>query len=245
MLMATPMTDYRAIYETRADDYDRMVEVEDVDGEVIGSLAALAPLSGSNVCEVGIGTGRITRQLVARGARVFGVEPAEAMLRIAISKVRALGGDASGLVSGSLGALPFGDATADLGVAGWVFGHQRTFEPQTWRSEVGRGVAELERVVRPGGAIALFETHGTGVEAPLFVDGADGREDFYELLRFLVEDLGFERRILRTDYRLSSPEEAARALEFFFGPEMGARIRARGWARVPEWTGLYTKRVGR
>ena len=160
------MADYPAIYRTQADAYHQMVSAEDVDHAVIAALAALGELRGADVVEVGVGTGRITRQLADRGAHVVGVEPEAAMRALAVQHVRAGGHDAAGLVAGTLLELPFATASADLGVAGWVFGHQRSFEPARWPDTVRAGVAELERVVRRGGAIALFETLGTAVDAP-------------------------------------------------------------------------------
>ena len=38
-------------------------------------------------------------------------------------------------------------------------------------------------------------------------------------------------------------EEAVARTEFFFGPELAARIRANGWARLPEWTGVWSRRA--
>jgi len=231
------MPDYREIYRCAAPAYDRMVAHEDVDGAVIATLAGLVPLDGARVIEVGVGTGRVTRQLVRSGARVRGVEPEQAMLTIAQEHVRTLGGDSSALVLGSLDALPFETASAELAVAGWVFGHQRSFEPLRWRETVSVGIAEMTRVVTRGGHVVLFETLGTAVEEP-FV-----RPDLAELQDDLERSHGFERRILRTDYQFAHAEEAATTLAFFFGSAVAERIRERGWARVPEWTGAWCKRV--
>ena len=159
------------------------------------------------------------------------------MRALAVQHVRAGGHDAAGLVAGTLLELPFATASADLGVAGWVFGHQRSFEPARWPDTVRAGVAELERVVRRGGAIALFETLGTAVDAP------GVRPELAELQAFLERELGFEPQVLRTDYAFATAAEAAERLRFFFGDAVAARIVERGWARVPEWTGCWTKRV--
>lgn len=232
------MTDYPKIYKQQAALYDAMVAAEDVNRAVMQTLREIVPeLKGSQVVEVGVGTGRITTQLVEAGASVRGIEIEPAMLAIARDHLVRMGADASGLVVGSLDALPWEDASADLGVAGWVFGHQRSFEPERWRATVSRGVAELERVVRPGGGVLLFETLGTAVEAP------GVREDLAELQHYLEQPLGFERRVIRTDYVFASAANAAEALEFFFGSTVAQRVRDRGWARVPEWTGCWHKRV--
>jgi ubiquinone/menaquinone biosynthesis C-methylase UbiE len=230
------MADYASIYRDSADAYDRMVAHEDVDRRVVASLEAWGPLSGKRVVEVGVGTGRITGQLVSAGATVVGVEPAPAMLALAKQRVAGLGGDPSLLVAGSLDALPFAEASADLAVAGWVFGHQRSFEPGRWRAAVTRGVEEMRRVTRPDGHVVLFETMGTAVPEP------GVRADLAELLDFLALHLGFERTLLRTDYAFETADEAAEALRFFFGDAVAERIRDSGWARVPEWTACFVRK---
>ena len=37
--------------------------------------------------------------------------------------------------------------------------------------------------------------------------------------------------------------EAVAPTEFFFGPELAAATRQKGWARLPEWTGVWSKRL--
>ena len=37
---------------------------------------------------------------------------------------------------------------------------------------------------------------------------------------------------------------AAAQTEFFFGEDLASLIRQNGWARLPEWTGVWSKRVG-
>jgi hypothetical protein len=34
-------------------------------------------------------------------------------------------------------------------------------------------------------------------------------------------------------------DAAVARTEFFFGPELAEKIRANGWARLPEWTGVW------
>ena len=46
--------------------------------------------------------------------------------------------------------------------------------------------------------------------------------------------MGFRRQTIQTDYHFASVDEAVARTEFFFGPELAARIRELGWARLPE-----------
>jgi hypothetical protein len=47
--------------------------------------------------------------------------------------------------------------------------------------------------------------------------------------------------VIATDYQFAGVDEAAEICGWFFGEAMAATIRARGWARVPEWTGLFVR----
>jgi SAM-dependent methyltransferase len=95
---------------------------------------------GDTVVDVAAGTGKLTRQLVARGLRVVAVEPIGEMLdvlRRVLPEVEALEGVAED--------LPLADGSADaitVGQAFHWFDHERV-------------VPEFHRVVKPGGVVAL------------------------------------------------------------------------------------------
>ncbi|MCX4748300.1 methyltransferase domain-containing protein [Kitasatospora sp. NBC_01287] len=98
------------------------------------------PLKGSDVLDVGAGTGIATRLLHARGAQVVAVEPSPGM---AAQLHRVSPGIP--LVRGGGDDLPFHDATADL---------ITYFQAFHWTDPL-RSVPEALRVLRPGGALAL------------------------------------------------------------------------------------------
>ena len=231
------MADYKEIYRTQADAYDRLVQAEDTEGNVLKNLQQICSLDGITVVEVGVGTGRLTRQIFSCGAKVHGIEPSPEMLEIAHQHIKDLGGDPSLLTIGTFDALPYEDHFADLSIAGWVFGHQVTWSPTNYLDMVRQGILEMERVVRPGGVLAILETQGTGYEAP------HARPEHERLFRFFEEDLGFSRMVFQTDYLFQDVDEAIDTLEFFFGASLSQKIRQKQWHRVPEWTGLWTKKV--
>ena len=67
-----------------------------------------------------------------------------------------------------------------------------------------------------------------------------------EYYAWLESVQGMRRTWIRTDYRFSDCETAARATAFFFGDEFAARVRRQGWSRIPECTGLWwrSRRAG-
>lgn len=99
------------------------------------------PLRGSRALDIGAGTGISTRRLDDRGARAVAVEPGPGM---AAELRRTLPGVP--LVRGDGNHLPFATASADL-ITYAQFWH--------W-TDPARSAPEAVRVLRPGGALALW-----------------------------------------------------------------------------------------
>lgn len=96
--------------------------------------------AGRRVVDLAAGTGKLTRLLVPTGAEVIAVEPVAAMR----DKLTATAPDATAL-DGTAEALPFDDATIDAMTVAQAF---HWFDTEA-------AMAEIARVLRPGGALAL------------------------------------------------------------------------------------------
>jgi SAM-dependent methyltransferase len=93
---------------------------------------------GRTVVDLAAGSGKLTRPLAALGCEVIAVEPvAEMRAAIGSAAARALDGTAE--------AIPHPDNSADAVTVGQAF---------HW-FDGPRALAEIERVLRPGGALAL------------------------------------------------------------------------------------------
>jgi SAM-dependent methyltransferase len=106
--------------------------------EVIVERAGIGP--GSRVLDLAAGTGKLTRLLSATGADVVAVEPVAAMraeLDAAQPGVEALDGTAE--------AIPLPDASVDAVTVAQAF---HWFDPSA-------ALAEIARVLRPGGTLVL------------------------------------------------------------------------------------------
>lgn len=65
-------------------------------------------------------------------------------------------------------------------------------------------------------------------------------EAFYRLPE---TEQGFTSRVVRTDFAFASNERAAETMGYFFGQEVAQGVRARGPAIIPEFAGIWWKRV--
>lgn len=219
------------IYETDAEGYDQLISAEDADGQLPRALAELATFRGARVVDVGAGTGRLTRVTCAEAAHVDLVDRAGPMLEVARRRLA----DRTNVAFHVADAreLPLPDASYDVAMAGWVFGHFRHWMPDGWRDEVSAALGQMRRVLLPGGTLVVVETLGTGHTTPRTHAALD------EYFAFL-EDAGLARRWIRTDYVFGSVEAAAEITGRFFGAAFAERVRAEGWARVPECTAIFS-----
>ncbi|MFD4254944.1 methyltransferase domain-containing protein [Amycolatopsis thermoflava] len=119
---------------------------------------ALAVRPGERALEIGCGTGSEVQVLAAAAGpdgEAVGLDPNEAML--ALARERAAGSSAR-FVPGDVSALPFADATFDAVLCERVFQHL---------TDPAAAVAEIVRVLRPGGRVALIDTDwATGIMHP-------------------------------------------------------------------------------
>ncbi len=142
--------------------------------EQIIPLAAEHLAGATDVLDVGTGEGQLAR--VAHEAhRVVGVDPSRAQLEVA----RRRGGDPR-YVLGEAAGLPFSDAAFDAVLACLVFEHIDT---------VDEAIAEVGRVLRPGGRFLFFLNHpllqtpGSG-----WIDDRILDEQYWRIGPYLVED---------------------------------------------------------
>lgn len=141
-----PERQVQAMFDRVARVYDRMNSVMTAGldrrwRERAATLARVGP--GSRALDVATGTGDLALELERRGATVTGLDFSEEMLRIARLK-----GPATTWRAGNALELPFGDDQFDAATVG--FG-ARNFD------DLGRGLREMARVVRPGGRVVVLE----------------------------------------------------------------------------------------
>jgi len=115
------------------------------------AVARLAPRDGETFLDVGCGTGDVAIEILRQAprAQVIGIDPAEAMLRIAEHKVgRAALGESITFRPVDLSAADFPDASFD-GLTS-AFCIRNIPDRQT-------ALAGMRRLIRPGGRVVILE----------------------------------------------------------------------------------------
>lgn len=224
------------IYQTQADAYHRFIAAEDIDRNLLPALERITDLRGARVLDLGTGTGRLPLLLHGLAARVTGLDLHQDMLRENQRQKQLATGNWQ-LVTSDMRALPFPSATFEIVTAGWSIGHFTGWY-ENWQTEIRRVLDEMHRVVQPGGTLIILETLSTGSLTP--IPPSPGLAAYYA---WLENVWGFTRQEIQTDYQFASAEEAIALTEFFFGPDLSLAIRRCNWARLPEWTGVWGKRV--
>lgn len=129
--------EYRLSFETVADAYERARP--GYAPEAVEWIAERLPFG--RVLDLAAGTGKLTRQLVAQGADVVAVEPG-AEMRSVLARVLP---DVE-VLAGSAEAIPLPDESVDTVTVAQAFHWFRAAE----------ALAEIHRVLRPGGGVALL-----------------------------------------------------------------------------------------
>lgn len=134
-------------FDAEAARYDASYESEDWDGRFLrlrleAALVALGDGPGA-VLDAGMGGGRLAAELAQRGWKVTGIDSSARMVELARRRLPQLG---DRLLEADLAALPFGDESFDAVVATGAL---------EYVGDLAQGLAELARVLRPGGEAVL------------------------------------------------------------------------------------------
>jgi ubiquinone/menaquinone biosynthesis C-methylase UbiE len=226
----------RKIYQSEGDRYEALISREDYQGNIQRAIDEIIDVNGLDVLDLGAGTGRLTMLLAPRAKSTRAFDVSAEMLRVCRERLIA-----SGLANWQVEVadhrqLPVPDHSADLAVSGWSVSYLAVWNQKNGQAELDNWLVEMKRVLRKDGMIILFESLGTGNEKPIRLEHV---ESTYQWL----DANGFDHKSIRTDYKFDSIEEAIELSSFFFGDELGGKVKRNQWVILPECTGVWWRRV--
>ncbi|MDT7614514.1 MAG: hypothetical protein QOF00_1961 [Pseudonocardiales bacterium] len=197
--------------------YEQENRAQDAEGALWAALRDAVPWRGLDVLDVGCGDGFHLPVFAAEASSVVGVEPYAPLVERARRRV----GDSSitdrvRVLEAGAAALPLLDASIDLVHARTAYFFGKGCEP---------GLAEAERVLRPGGAIAIIDLDAT---QPPYGDWMRADIPHYDPVRAerFFTDRGFSLLRVPTVWRFPDRATYEAVLRIEFSPATADRALA-------------------
>lgn len=231
------MPDHVEVYESKAEQYERLISREDYLNKIPQILHDICSFKGTDIIDLGAGTGRLTCLFAPEAHSIKALDLSEHMLHVAAEKLINAGLCHWETLVADHRALPVGKSSADIVMAGWSICYVASYNVENWKNNLRMVISEMKRVARPGGNLIILETLGTGHETP---QPPKFLQDYFIMLE---KEFGFSHNYIRTDYKFASIEEAYELTRFFFGDELANRVERQRLTIVPECTGVWWLKV--
>ena len=149
----SPISGPRLTRAARPDLYELENQAVDPEGFVLAAMRRLAPWRGRTLIDLGPGSGYWLPGYADEAAQVVGIEPDPDLLPLAAARDQRVQ-----VLPGSAEHIPLPDASADVVHARFTY---------FWPPKCSAGLAEVLRVLRPGGALVVVDNdyrHGEFAE---------------------------------------------------------------------------------
>ncbi len=220
------------------DVYEIENRAADPDGLLVAAMTRRADFSGADVLDIGCGSGfhlPLFAELVGARGSITGVEPHPGLVAAARDRVagardrlQAARRGAPGAVGdegrkapvrvleGTAQALPLPDHSVDIAHARWAYFFGPGCEP---------GLAELARVLRPGGTAFVIDIDATASTHGLWFARDNPRHDPAAIERFWRRR-GFARERIAMHWRMESRADFEAVVRIDFSPAVAEAFLA-------------------
>jgi len=229
------MIDFLDIFSNKSSKYDLLVSKEDINNTLLKTINEIIPLKNLTIAEFGAGTGRLSFQMAKLAKQVHSFDISPQMINTAKVKQKSLGISNISFSVADHFSAPLSNNSVDLSIEAWAFLAMKLHSDKPITELFSLAINEMKRVLKSDHPIILIETLGTCYEEP------KSKILNSEINKFLENDIGFIRRIIRTDYEFDSISEALDLMSFFFGEEAVTYINEHQSTVIPECTGVWWK----
>ena len=223
------MSDMFKVYQNYSSLYDELVNNEDYENNLYKFLNSNIQWENKIVGEIGIGTGRVTRNYIDKVQKVYAYDNAQHMIDKAKQNLSKWAEKIEYAVRDNKQISSL-ENKYDIIIEGWSFGH---LVVQTNENRNQTIQMLIDETTKRADTVIFIETLGTNVASPN--PPGEKLAQFYHALT----DNGFKEHIIQTDYKFSSCEEAGRIMGGFFGDSMKNDIIQRKLSIIKEYTGIW------
>ena len=236
---SSPVAGDHAIPSPNIWDTPDVYEVEnravDPDGAIEAAMRAVHDWTGRRLVDVGCGSGFHLPRFAADAATVVGVEPHDPLVELARLRVVGLGLGNVQVHEGAAQDLPLEDSSVDVAHARWAYFFGPGCEP---------GLAELERVLAPGGTAFVVDNAATRSTFGGWFRRAMPAYDPVAVERFWARR-GWQREQVDIRWEMKSREDFEAVVRIEFAPTVAEGILAEhGGTSVDYAVNLWWRRFG-
>jgi ubiquinone/menaquinone biosynthesis C-methylase UbiE len=216
------------MYKSFAEKYDNLIKHEDYQNNLSDFLKKNIDWKDKSVYEFGAGTGRVTQYYIDEIKKATIFDNSEAMLEAAKNKLDNSKLTISKFDNTQIHTL---EQQVDIVIEGWSFGHlvvEKKDELYTWLKYLDSNIKRLAKQ-----HVVIIETMGTNVNIPTVTNTT------LKKMYLFLEENGYKKNIVKTDYKFETHKQAAVIMGSFFGDEMEKDIQKKQQSIIQEYTGVW------
>ena len=220
------------------DGYEIENRAADPGNRIEAAMRAIAGWDGRDVLDLGAGTGYHIPGFAAGARHVYVVEPHDRSRLLAMERCVQLGVANASVLAGSAESIPLREGAVDIVHARFAYFWGPGSEP---------GIAEMRRVLRPGGTGHVIDNHlrsGTFAEWLRRADPGGGRDP--DRVEGFWRDQGFTLTRIPTSWHFERREDLERVMRLEFPADLaGELLDEHPGVDIDYHFALYSRTFGR